>query len=72
MSAVAERRPASGLASSPDAAVLRFASGDQRRAVLGRKQTNDFREATEEYVRLMQEAIEYKFEPQGQFDVKNG
>jgi hypothetical protein len=44
---------------------FRFASGDQRRAVLGRKQTNEFKEATEEYVGLVQEAIEYKFEPQG-------
>ena len=44
---------------------FRFASGDQRRAVLGREQTNEFKEATEEYVGLMQEAIEYKFEPEG-------
>jgi predicted PurR-regulated permease PerM len=44
---------------------FRFASADQRRAVLGRKQTNEFKEATEEYVGLIQEAIEYKFEPQG-------
>ena len=44
---------------------FRFASGDQRRAVLGREQTNEFKEATEEYVGLVQEAIEYKFEPQG-------
>jgi hypothetical protein len=35
---------------------FRFASGDQRRAVLGRKQTNEFKEATEEYVGLVQEA----------------
>src|ERR1700760_456171 len=44
---------------------FRFASGDQRRAVLSREQTNEFKEATEEYVGLMQEAIEYKFEPDG-------
>ena len=44
---------------------FRIASGDQRRAVLGREQTNEFKEATEEYVGLVQEAIEYKFEPEG-------
>ena len=33
--------------------------------MLSREQTNEFKEATEEYVGLMQEAIEYKFEPDG-------
>jgi predicted PurR-regulated permease PerM len=43
---------------------FRIASDDQRRAVLGREQANDLKEATAEYVGLVKEAIEYKLEPQ--------
>jgi predicted PurR-regulated permease PerM len=43
---------------------FRIASDDQRRAVLGREQANQLQEATTEYVGLVKEAIEYKFEPQ--------
>ena len=43
---------------------FRIASDDQRRAVLGREQANEFKEATAEYVGLVKEAIEFKFEPQ--------
>ncbi len=43
---------------------FRIASDDQRRAVLGRDQVNDLKEATAEYTGLVKEAIEYKFEPQ--------
>jgi hypothetical protein len=44
---------------------FRIASDDQRRAVLGREQTNALKEATDAYVELVQEAIAYKLEPQG-------
>ena len=43
---------------------FRIASDDQRRAVLGREQANELKETTAEYVGLVKEAIEYKFEPQ--------
>jgi hypothetical protein len=43
---------------------FRIASDDQRRAVLGREQANQLQEATAEYVGLVKEAIEFKFEPQ--------
>jgi predicted PurR-regulated permease PerM len=47
---------------------FRSASGDERRAVLGREQTNALKEAAEEYVGLVKEAIEYRFEPQANPD----
>jgi predicted PurR-regulated permease PerM len=43
---------------------FRIASDDQRRAVLGREQVNDLKDATAEYTGLVKEALEYKVEPQ--------
>ena len=43
---------------------FRIASDDQRRAVLGREQAHELNETTAEYVGLVKEAIEFKFEPQ--------
>ncbi len=43
---------------------FRIASDDERRAVLGRDQANEFKDATAEYVGLVKEAIEFKLEPQ--------
>src|ERR1700722_12545990 len=39
---------------------FRIASDDERRAVLGREQANELKDATAEYVGLVQEAIEFK------------
>jgi predicted PurR-regulated permease PerM len=43
---------------------FRIASEDQRRAVLGREQADELKEATAEYVGLVKEAIEYRLEPE--------
>jgi hypothetical protein len=47
---------------------FRIASDDQRRAVLGHEQSSALKEATDEYVGLVKEAIEYRFEPQANPD----
>jgi hypothetical protein len=51
---------------------FRIASDDQRRAVLGREQANELKEATAEYVGLVKEALEYKLEPQANPAVSEG
>jgi predicted PurR-regulated permease PerM len=51
---------------------FRIASDDQRRAVLGREQANDLKEATAEYIGLVKEAIEYKLEPQANSAASGG
>jgi hypothetical protein len=43
---------------------LRIATDDQRRAVLGREQTEKLKVSIAEYVGLVKEAIEYKIDPQ--------
>jgi predicted PurR-regulated permease PerM len=50
---------------------LRIASDDERRAVLGREQANEFKDATAEYVGLVKEAIEFKLEPQASGDASD-
>jgi predicted PurR-regulated permease PerM len=51
---------------------FRIASDDRRRAVLGREQANELKEATAEYVGLVREAIEYRLEPEAKPGASEG
>jgi predicted PurR-regulated permease PerM len=44
---------------------LRVASDDQKRAVLGREQTNELNETVAEYIKLVKESLDFKHEQQG-------